>query len=277
MIKKISILLFALCIGRIFAQEDGRTVVGVTAFTCDESPRFVGLVTEKVVEMLSNSKRFRVVDRTSADRVHDELELQKSEAFIDSKNRVETGASMAAEKIITGHITKIPVYSMKNSNGSVNGYKASVAFQMKIVDVATGLSTDATSFEGKASEVMLSPESAVQNAMRSLQTEINQYFKQNFPIQGKIVKLLSEDKDKAKVLINLGKNAGVNVGDKFDVQMIEIIEGQKYPQKIATVEVVNLAGDNLSEAIASDKKSSQNIASNISEGKKLECSLITKK
>lgn len=277
MIKKMTILLFVLCISRIFAQEDSRTVVGVTAFTCDENPRFVGLVTEKVVEMLSNSKRFRVVDRTSADRVQDELELQKSEAFLDSKNRVETGASMAAEKIITGHITKIPVYAMKNSNGGVNGYKASVAFQMKIVDVATGQSTDATSFEGKASEVMLSPESAVQNAMKSIQMEINQYFKQNFPIQGKVMKLLSEEKDKAKILLNIGKNSGVSVGDKVEIQVIEMIEGQKYPQKIGTVEVVTLAGDNLSEAIASDKKTSQAITSTISEGKKLECSLITKK
>jgi hypothetical protein len=43
---------------------------------------------------------------------------------------------------------------------------------MKIVDVATGLSTDATSFEGKASNLMLSAESAVQYAMNSIQEEI---------------------------------------------------------------------------------------------------------
>ena len=48
-------------------------------------------------------------------------------------------------------------------------------------------------------------------------------------------------------------------------------------QEIGTVEVVTLAGDNLSEAIASDKKSSQSISSNFSESKKLECTLITKK
>ena len=277
MTKKLLFLLIALSFSRISAQKDDRIVIGVTAFTCDENPRFVGLVTEKVVEMLTNAKRFRVVDRTSADRVNDELELQKSEAFIDSKNVVEQGASLAAEKIITGHITKIPVYSMKGANGGVNGYKASVAFQMKIVDVATGLSTDATSFEGKASELMLSPESAVQNAMKSIQTEINQYFKLNFPLQGKIVKLLPDVKGRTKVLVNLGKHAGINVGDKLSVEMIELIDGQKYPQKIGTVEVVTLAGDNLSEAIASDKKSSQSISSNFSESKKLECTLITKK
>lgn len=274
--RKFLILLIFFSFSRIFAQKDDRVVVGVTAFTCDESPRYVGLVTEKVVEMLTNAKRFRVVDRTSSDRVRDELELQKSEEFMDSKNLVEQGASMAAEKIITGHITKIPVYAIKNSVGTVTGYKASVAFQMKIVDVATGLSTDATSFEGKASDLMMSPESAVQHAMKSIQTEINQYFKTNFPLQGKVVKLISSD-DKVKVLLNIGKNAGVNVGDKLTVEAIEMIEGQKYPQKIATLEVTSLAGENLSEAVATDKKSGQTITKALSEDKKLECTFINKK
>ncbi|WP_228438197.1 penicillin-binding protein activator LpoB [Chryseobacterium sp. 6424] len=269
-------LFLLLSLTKLMAQEDTRTVVGVSAFSTDESGRFVGLVTEKVVEMLTNTKRFRVVDRTSADKVRDELELQKSEAFMDSKNLVEQGASMAAEKIITGHITKIPVYAIKSAAGTVTGYKASVAFQMKVVDVATGLSTDATSFEGKASDLMLSPESAVQNAMKSVQGEINHYFKLNFPVQGKVIKILQVD-NKGKFLLNVGKNAGIAVGDRFIIEKTEIIEGQKYPQKIATVEVVNLAGENLSEAVALDKKSSENIVASYSDSQKPDCTLIIKK
>ena len=142
------------------AQQDTRPVVGVAEFTCDAESPYARLVTEKVVEMLTNTKRFQVVDRTSIDKIHAELELQKSEAFLDSKNRVEQDVAVAAEKMITGHITKIPVYAMKNASGSLRGYKASVAFEMKVVDVATGLSTEATSFQGKASDEYLSPESA---------------------------------------------------------------------------------------------------------------------
>lgn len=258
-------------------QKDDRIVVGVSAFTCDENSRFVGLVTEKVVEMLTNTKRFRVVDRTSMEKVKEELELQKSEAFIDSKNLVEQGANLAAEKLITGHITKIPVYAIKNSVGTVNGYKASVAFQMKVVDVSSGLSTDATSFEGKASDLMLSPESAVQQAMKSVQNEINQYFKLNFPLVGKILKILpSDEKNTLKVLLNVGKNSGVKEGDKFTIASIEMIENQKYPQKIGVLEIVNLAGENLSEAIISDKKTIPQITAAIDAGKALECTLIIK-
>ncbi len=258
-------------------QKDDRMVVGVSAFTCDESSRFVGLVTEKVVEMLTNTKRFRVVDRTSIEKVKEELELQKSEAFIDSKNLVEQGANLAAEKLITGHITKIPVYAMKNSMGSINGYKASVAFQMKVVDVSSGLSTDATSFEGKASDLMLSAESAVQQAMRSVQNEINEYFKINFPLTGKILKVLpSEEKNKVKVLLNVGKNSGAKVGDKFVIESVEMIENQKYPTKIGLLEIVKLAGENLSEAFISDKKSIALFTADFEKGKLVECTLINK-
>lgn len=261
-----------------FSQQDERPVVGVSAFTCDENPRFVKLVTEKVVEMLTNTKRFRVVDRTSSDKVKEELELQKSEAFLDSKNTVEQGASLAAEKIITGHITKIPVYAIKNSIGEITGYKASVAFQMKIVDVASGISSDATSFEGKASDLMLSAESAVQFAMNSIQNEINQYFLMNFPIKGKILKILNSENPKlTKVLLNIGKNAGIKVGDLLNVESIEVIDGQNYPTKIGIIEIENLAGENFSEAIAIDKKNSSIILSSLSEQKKLECTLIIKK
>ena len=135
---------------QVSLAADDRPVVGVTQFTCDEESPYTGLVTEKVVEMLTNTHRFVVVDRTSRDKVVDELELQKSEAFLDSHNLAEQGAAVAAEQLVTGHIVKIPVYRMKNSDGSTRGYKASVAFQLKVVDVETGVSNEAQSFDENA-------------------------------------------------------------------------------------------------------------------------------
>ena len=110
----LTILLFAysLC-GYTQLHEDTRPVVGVAKFTCDNDATYANLVTEKVVEMLTNTKRFLVVDRTSNDKVKAELELQKSEAFLDSKNLVEQDIAVAAEKLITGHINKIPIYAIK--------------------------------------------------------------------------------------------------------------------------------------------------------------------
>jgi hypothetical protein len=245
----LTILLFAysLC-GYTQLHEDTRPVVGVAKFTCDNDATYANLVTEKVVEMLTNTKRFLVVDRTSNDKVKAELELQKSEAFLDSKNLVEQDIAVAAEKLITGHINKIPIYAIKNSNGTIKGYKGSVSFQMKVVDVATGVSTEAVSFDGEASDLMLSPESAVTQAMQSLEGQLDEYFRKNFPIEGKILKILKEGKKGAEVvLLNVGKKQGVKNGDSFVVSYVEMLEGEPYPTELGEIKVSQLKGDAFSE------------------------------
>ena len=271
-------IIMTVCIFKGYAQsnDDERQVVGVAEFSCKENSQYTGLVTEKVVEMLTNSKRFRVVDRTSRDKITQELELQKSEAFIDSENLVEQDVAVAAEKMITGEIIKIPVYRMKNSDGSVRGYKASVAFQMKIVDVATGLSTEAASFEGKTSNECLSPESAVTMAMMSLQNRIAEYFRLNFPTVAKLMKILREKNGVAEtILIKAGKKHGVEVGDKFHVESIEVLDGELLPITLGTATVTELKGEAYAECKVS-KKEGNNIYNHFNTNKKISCSLIIK-
>ncbi|AHF12052.1 curli assembly protein CsgG [Barnesiella viscericola DSM 18177] len=272
------ILMMFVCGTCVYAQisSDIRPVVGVAQFTSETDSKYAGLVTEKVVEMLTNTKRFQVVDRTSHDKIKEELELQKSEAFLDSKNLVEQDIAVAAEKLITGHINKIPIYAMKNANGSIKGYKGSVSFQMKVVDVATGLSTEAVSFEGKASDLMLSPESAVNQAMQSLQDEIYEYFKKNFPVSGKIIKVLKEKKDKVEVvLLNVGKKQGVNQGDRFAVQYVEMLDGEPYPVDLGEIEVVKLSGEAFSECKVPSKMGEE-LASRLASNANIVCKMIIK-
>lgn len=254
-----------------FAAED-RPVVGVTQFTCDEESPYTGLVTEKVVEMLTNTHRFIVVDRTSRDKVMDELELQKSEAFLDSHNLAEQGAAVAAEQLVTGHIVKIPVYRMKNSDGSTRGYKASVAFQLKVVDVETGVSNEAQSFEGKCSKEMLSPESAVTSAMQSLQSNIYEYFRINFPIKGKVLKTI----DKRTILLNVGKEAGIKVGDMFLIESVEMLDGKPYPSELGKGKITKLSGESFAECNVPGKviKAIENCKAN---HYLVRCNLIIKK
>lgn len=239
-------VLFAL---NALSQNDTRPVVGVAEFSCQENSPYTGLVTEKVVEMLTNTKRFRVVDRTSIDKIHAELELQKSEAFIDSKNLVEQDIAVAAEKMITGHIIKIPVYKMRNSDGSTRGYKASVGFEMKVVDVATGLSSEATSFQGKASKECLSPEAAVTMAMSSIQNEISEWFKVNFPVTCTIAKII----DDKTVLIKGGVAQGVMPGNTLIVEVVEELEGMPYHKTLGEIKVKNSSGQYFSECAVPSK------------------------
>lgn len=274
----VAIVIMTVCILNGYTQSinDERQVVGVSEFSCKENSPYTSLVTEKVVEILTNSKRFRVVDRTSRDKIVQELELQKSEAFIDSENLVEQDIAIAAEKMITGEIVKIPVYRIKNGDGSIRGFKASVAFQMKIVDVATGLSTEATSFEGKASDECLSPESAVSMAMMSIQDEIGDYFRLNFPVNAKLMKILDEKNGKAElVLIKAGRKHGIKVGDKFMVESFEELDGELLPTTLGIITVTNLKGDAYSECKVR-KKEGKAIYDNFNANNTIKCSLIIK-
>lgn len=256
--------------------KDSRPVVGVSAFSCEQDDTYAGLVTEKVFEQLTATRRFRVVDRTSYDKVKAELELQKSEAFMDSENLVEQDVAVAAERMITGHINKVPVWRIRNSSdGSVRGYKASVSFQLKVVDVATGLSTEASSFEGKCTKEMLSPESAVTAAMQSLEDELYEYFRLNFPIEGSIVRVVKENKGAEVVLLNVGKQQGINVGDRLTVSYVEMLEGQPLPHALGDIKVKALAGENFSEC-AVPKKMREQVQQHLANGTRLTCRLIVK-
>lgn len=272
------LMMFVYGFGYAQTSTDNRTVVGVAKFKSkqgEESP-YAYLVTEKVVEMLTNSKRFKVVDRTSIDDIHAELELQKSEAFMDSKNLVEQDVAVAAEKMITGNINKIPILRELNANGTVKGYKANVSFQIKVVDVATGLSTEASSFDGKPSDLMLSPESAVTQAMQSLQEKLEDYFRKNFPVSGKIVKIIKENKDGAEViLINAGKKNGVKEGDTFKVSLIEVLEGEILPIEIGIIKVGKLVGESFSECIV-PKKIAGIVREKFTVNADIKCELIVK-
>lgn len=256
--------------------NDVREVVGVAEFKTDVESPYTSLVTEKIVEVLKNSNRFIVVDRTNWDKVQEELEFQKREEFI-GKDVVEQGNSLAAKKLIQGTITKIPIYRMKNSDGSIRGYKASVAFQLKVDDVATQQTTEAMSFEGKTSKECISAQAAVQMAMNSLEPALTEYVSSTFPLHADIMKITNSDNGKAEViLIKGGKKHGVEVGDKFIVTAIEIFDEEEIPTDIGNIVVVKHVGNAFSECKV-DKKAQQQLYRLINSNTRLRCTLIIKK
>jgi hypothetical protein len=257
------------------SQTDSRFVVGVAEFTSEVDSKYSGAVAEKVVQVVTNTKRFNVVDRTSYDKVKQELELQKTEAFLDSKNTVKQDAALAAEYMIIGHIIKMSVYAMKNPDGSVNGYKASVAFTLKVNEVETSKTTEAESFQTEVSPLMLSPESAVNEALRSIEPNLTAYFNKTFPLITKISKILTTEKDKAEsVLIAGGKDFGFKEGDKLIVEKIEIIEGKQYPSQIGEIKITKIAGNDFSECTVSS--GGKEILARFNTAEKMTCKLIIK-
>ena len=258
-----------------YSQAVEKPVIGVSQFTSEVNSKYSGAVAEKVVQIVTNSRRFTVVDRTSYAKVKDELELQKSEAFLDSKNTVKQDATLAAENLIIGNILKMSVYAMKNTDGSVNGYKSSVAFTLKVNEVESGRTTEAESFQTEVSPLMLSPESAVNEALKSIEPKLSAYFIKTFPLTTKISKILTTKKESAAtVLIGGGKDFGFKEGDKLIVEKNELIDGKPYPSQIGELKVVKIAGSDFSECTVSE--GGKEILARFNAAEKLTCKLIVK-
>jgi len=103
------IIILIICLVNSFigySQTDSKPVVGIAEFTSEVNSKYSEAVAEKVVQVVTNTKRFTVVDRTSYDKVKQELEFQKSEAFLDSKSTVKQDVALAAQNMIIGHIVK---------------------------------------------------------------------------------------------------------------------------------------------------------------------------
>lgn len=258
-----------------YSQNEGKPVLGVAEFTKEVDSKYASAVAEKVVEVVTNSKRFIVVDRTSLEKVKSELELQKSEAFLDSKNTVKQDALEKAQYLIVGHVVKMSIYAMKNGDGSTNGYKASAAFTLKVNHVETGKTTEAEDFQTSVSPLMLSPESAVNESLKSIEPALMQYFRKTFPLSSRVVKILNIKKESASTLLIAGGKAyGFNMNDELIIEKNEMIEGKNYPSTIGKIKVINVAGDDFSECDVLE--GGKEILSSFNTGGKLTCKLIVK-
>lgn len=267
----VTVIILSTC--AVLAQTDSRQSVAVTKFSADFETKYAGAITEKVIEMLMKSKRFQVIDRTSIDKVKDELEFQKSEYFIDSKNLTQQGVLVAPDFILTGHIRQINISRMMNTDGSIGGYKASLSFTLKIDEPATGISIESQSFESKGAQKTLSPERAVDEAIRTLSESVEDYFTKTFPVNAKIVKIISLKGDAAaSVLISSGKSAGLKEGDKFSIQKIEMLDQKPYPTDLGQMKITKVVSDDFSECTLT--KPSADLAKSFNSKEKITCKLL---
>lgn len=258
-----------------YLQADLKPVVGVEKFTSEVDSKYADAVAEKVAEVVTNTRRFTMVERISKEKIHNELEFQKTEAFLDSKNTAKQGVALAAQFLINGHVLKMSVYKMKNADGSVNGFKASAAFTLKVNNVELGTTTEAEDFQTIVSPLMLSPESAVNEALKSIEPALSAYFIKTFPLTTKIRKVLTTKKESASsVLITGGRTFGFKEGDKLIVEKSELLDGKPYVSTIGQVKVTKIAGEDFSECSVSD--GGEEILKRFNAGEVLTCKLIVK-
>jgi hypothetical protein len=272
-ILRLLILLFFLVSGlRAYSQGEGKPVVGVAEFTSDVNSPFVQSVYEKVVQVVTNTRRFTLLDLVGADKMTEEL---KSEMFLDSKNSQKDIDLLTMQYMIIGHVVKMNVYAMKNSDHSVNGYKASAAFTLKVNDIESGKTTEAESFQTEVSPLAMSKAQAVNQTLASVEPALKTYFSKTFPLTTRIVKILTNKKESAStLLIAGGKSYGFKEGDNLSVDHIELLDGKPYPSTIGKLKVTKIAGDDFSECTVTD--GGKQIYALFTASEKLSCKLIMK-
>jgi TolB-like protein len=244
----ISIFIILMLSNVAFSQQntDKRRIVAIEKFVSESPTKYDRAITEKVIEIITKSKRFQVVDRTNLDLIKKEQELQKTEEFFDG-NRVQQGAMKGADYQVIGNIRMLNIVRM-TSGGDFNGYKATLSFNLKIVNTETSESTEAQSFESKGASAQLTPERAVDEAIRTLEESMATYFQEEFPVVLTISRVLKDDDGDAElVLISGGKSHGLKEGDEFLVKSVEMIDGSPYYQEIGRIELSKISGDNFSE------------------------------
>lgn len=267
MMKRLVVILLSFVSGlNAHSQTDNKPVVGVQKFTSEVNSLFVNSVYEKVVQVVTNTHRFTLIDLVGADKMTEEL---KSEKYLDSKNEQKKIDLLTMQYMIIGHLVKLNIYTMKNPDGSVNGFKASAAFTLKVNNIETGKTTEAAHFQTEVSPQAMSKEQAVNQALLSVETALNDYFSKTFPLATNIVKVF----DAKKVLVAGGKEFGLKEGDKLIVERIEMLNGKPYPTEIGELKVTKLAGD-FSECSVS--KGGKEILAAFSAAEKLNCKLIIK-
>jgi hypothetical protein len=122
---------------------------------------------------------------------------------------------------------------------------------------------------------MLSPESAVNEALKYIEPKLTEYFIKTFPLTTKISKILIIKKELAStVLIAGGKEFGFKVGDKLIVEKNEMIDGKPYPSQIGELKIVKVAGDDFSECTVLE--GGKEILARFNSAEKLNCKLIVK-
>lgn len=273
--NKIFLLIICVVNSLIGYSQPDLPRIGVSGFKSNENAKYSNVVSAKVVKVLVDTKRFTVIDLTSQESLELEKERQKSEAFLDSKTTVKQDVSMGAEWIVAGNITKLMIYTNKSSDGTIQGYKASLIFTVQIQDVETGKTNQAGSFSSLTEDWCSSGQSAVNTAVNLIENDLYAYMIKEFPIKTKISKILTLKRDAAStVLISGGKSFGFNEGDKLIVEKNEMIDGKPYPTQIGELKIAKIAGDDFSECSVS--VGGKEILSRFNAAEKLTCILIVK-
>ena len=236
------------------------------------------IIQEGIVNSFVSTKRFTVVDRTNLEALEKEKKLQRTEAFMDSKETFKDGVSKGASYLVEGNIL-----SVKHS-GKKNKWKSDVTVQLKVIDVSTGEIVNTQSINStveeddkntqrspsaskarkvlakKLSEIQETTDASLGQAIEGLHENVKDFVSSNFQLRLEFVEWLDNKGNKLTTdkgafrffLVTGGTNIGIQEGQLLDlVTFSNVSVGDKSiarQQKIGTAVVTKVDGANFSTA-----------------------------
>ena len=216
--KKIFIILLLLCVNyNLISQEveDARLIIGVTPFTATSNPpaiRFSPFLTERVVDLLTKSQRYQVINLTSPDALK-QIEERSQENY-KAEKWVDTRGQITPDYYVASDITTLRLLFLATEQT----YKVSLSFTLKLVETKSGRIIGTQTFQSAESKRALSPDGSVLNSFLTMEDDIYNYFKNNFIYKTLLVKVLELKGEEAKkVILSAGSMINLTDDDVFEV------------------------------------------------------------
>jgi TolB-like protein len=180
-------VVFCLCFSYIMAVGQTKITVAVLDF---EAKNIAQETADAVADILStelfNTNRFNVVERTAIAKILEEQKLQMT-GITDMSKAAEIGKVLNVEKIMTGSVSKL---------GNT------IIINTRLVDVETGALELAQNTKSLRGEDGLP--AAIAELVKQIAQQVN--------IEGSIIKINGKT-----VLVDIGKNYGVKVGQQMSI------------------------------------------------------------
>ncbi len=252
--NKIPIIICCFCISltNIFAQEPKtepktlQLILGIADFTASTEKQsiYTDVLKERVTDIFNQSGRFYLVDIEGTARKES---IDKAKENYKAENWIDDRKSINAEYTLTAFIGNLKFIKL---NGG-KGYKATISYTIKIMNTESGsiISNGTQTFSSTESKVMITPETALQEAINTTQEGLIEYIKTSFTIKVRIAKIQEIKKEKATILIiKGGSKNGIEEGQEFLSKFIDYSMGAAFPNEIGKIKITKVINENFSEA-----------------------------
>jgi len=244
------------------AQDAEKISIAVLPFinSSGNSNNYASVVQELITKEFIKGSRFNILDRSKFQRVLDELKIQKSEEFLNSKI-VEQGKLSGAQYIVTGALTQMDSKQEDNKyyNYSTKQYtytttwKADIKFSFQVIDVTTGTALYAENISGtNGSSHNFSRNDAMENAQCRVNKQVRNAVMKLFPEEIQIIKVEKVTKKGLpdEVLISAGTNffdENYSKGNECEKGVVDKIgslfsKKESIKLKVIEIEILNVNG-----------------------------------